>query len=162
MDERKFVKSITRMFDKKSVLRNVDEYVTDGYIMYKGDLVQDIFYRLRLEAIDQTQMELGTPQDYFEAAKEYTQIDIALLYTVISGSGEEFDVFEVGNETKKPHIALRKKYRKLFSSMNSTYKTNYEPYTPEFPLLKSPVYILTEFGQMIIQPASLPDEKIFR
>lgn len=160
MNEKEFAKAITRMFDKKSVLRNVEDVVSDGFILYKGELNQDIFYRLRLEASDQIEMNISTPQTMFDDVhtEKFIEVDMNLKYTVIS-VGNDIDVYSIGlkEDLNPPYIAFPKKYRALFSN-GFKLKVEYK----EEPLLKSKVYVLTDFGEVIAMPINLNEEQIYR
>lgn len=158
MNEKEFAKKVTRMFDKKSVLRNINDIVSDGYILYRGELVKDIFYRLRLEATDQMEMDISKPENLFADTENFTEVDMTLKYTVLS-LGNEVDVYAIGlkEDAHPPYIAFPKKYRPLFIE-GFTIKTKYN----DEELLKYKVLVVTEFGEVIAMPMNLNEEYIYR
>lgn len=40
-DQKKFARAITKMFDKNQILKDVHHVVTDGYLLYRGELKDD-------------------------------------------------------------------------------------------------------------------------
>lgn len=156
MEDKKFVRMITKMFDKDSQIKDTEEIVSDGYILYKGEFKKDIFYRLRLESNGQMELIPEKISDLFETTKDYVEVDLKLKYTL---PFTNIDVFEVGNETTKPYMGFHKRFRSIFELGGATiYKTKYT----NVQAIKSSLLIESEFGQILLMPMSLSDEHILR
>lgn len=158
MKEKDFARLITKMFDKKNVLRNVEEYVTDGNLIYKGDLNKDIFYRLRLEASTQLEMELSTPQNLFNNVENFKSVHFKLLYS-LSREPIEADVFKIefADDSYSPYVSFNRKYRRLFDSNFELFgaRTGEEIY-------KEKVHLMTDFGELIVMPLNIESEELYR
>lgn len=158
MKEKDFARLITKMFDKKNVLRNVEEYVTDGNLIYKGDLNKDIFYRLRLEASTQLEMELSTPQNLFNNVENFKSVHFKLLYSLDRGPIEA-DVFklEFANDDYSPYVSFNRKYRRLFDS-------NFEIFAARTgeEIYKEKIHLMTDFGELIVMPLNIDNEELYK
>lgn len=161
MDEKKFTKMITRMFDKQSILKDLDTVVTDGFLLYRGELKNDIFYRLRLEATGQTELLPQSIESIFGGMEDYEEVDLNLLYTV-PGYPKETDVYAVGIKDPKPYIGFSIKYRKLFTELeDAVYKTKFiEVKNMDKPTLLYSVHIECQFGEIIAMPKRLDEQYI--
>jgi hypothetical protein len=158
MDEKQFVKAITRMFNKKGVISVVGDIVMDGFILYKGDLSKDVFYRLRLEANQQTEMDVNTPQTLFDKSVDFINVDLFLKYT-LDQVGNGVDVWTVGEDPSahSPYIAFDKKFRQLFQN-GWAIKLDYK----DENLLSGMAHLKTEFGEIMVMPFKLDEERILR
>lgn len=158
MKEKDFARLITKMFDKKNVLRNVEEYVTDGNLIYKGDLNKDIFYRLRLEASTQLEMELSKPQNLFNNVENFKSVHFKLLYSLSRGPIEA-DVFKIefADDSYSPYVSFNRKYRRLFDSNFELFgaRTGEEIY-------KEKVHLMTDFGELIVMPLNIDNEELYK
>lgn len=158
MKEKDFAKMVTRMIDKKNVLRNVEDYVTDGNLIYKGDLNKDIFYRLRLEASNQLEMDLSAPQNIFNGVESFKSVHFKLLYTLDRGPLEA-DVFRIEfvDDSYSPFISFNRKYRRLFDS-------NFEIFAPKTgeEISKEKVHLMTDFGELIVMPLNITSEELYK
>jgi hypothetical protein len=150
------------MFEKKRVLSHVREVVTDGILLYRGELRDDIFYRLRLETEGQMKLVEEKVDLLMEPVKTYDTVEFELQYTL--NGITEIDVYAVGNELKRPYVAIDKKYRKLFTMLElATYKIKYIPQMElTTGVLLSSIYIQSQYGEIIIMPINLDRERIFR
>jgi len=158
MDEKKFAKLVTKLFNKKSPLRKVENILTDGFMLYRGELDKDVFYRLRLEVIDQLEMDLEKPESLFADVEDFPTVDMRLVYS-LPNRAEEIDVWELGDrEGRKPYIAFNKKYRPLFAQ---GFETKMK-YIDDESLSTSKVYLKTPFGEVIVMPMKLESESIYR
>lgn len=160
MDKKQFTRMLTRMFSRSNMLRNISNAVSDGFIIYRGELRDDIFYRLRLEANGQQEMFEKDTNPFFDEAAASTDVDLKLVYTLPNS----VDVFEVGNEIKKPYIAFSSRFRRLFQGLDqATYRMKYTSEAElETPSLQSPVLIMHEHGDVIVMPMILGIEEIYR
>ena len=101
IEAKQFVRTITRMFNKKAMILNQRDIVSDGVLLYKGDYKDDIFYRLRLEADDQR--GLFPDESSFEEKfkKEINGISVSFRYVYTYKKLQtECDVFEVLDKRK--------------------------------------------------------------
>lgn len=168
-DEKQFAKVITKMFRKQSILRERTDVVTDGMILYKGYLRDDIFYRLRLESSGQQKLLQDNIDEIFGDAYEAEEVDVQLLYTLPKEViGDEIDVYIVGNAPTNlcfslPYMAFNKKYRKLFVDLpNAEYLTKYTPPSElSSATLQEGMRILCEYGEVIVMPIHLAFEQLY-
>ncbi len=158
--EKKFAKAITKTFNKKSVLRNTKGIVADGFVLYRGDLWKDIFYRLRLEMDGQMELMKEVLEGVFTKSEAFEFVELDLLYTLPEGT----DVYEVERENtpKKEYIAFDEKYRSLLRSLSFEYSLNAaNPNKEMLYTLVSGVQIETPFGEVFVMPKKIELDKLY-
>lgn len=164
MDEKKFARLITKLFDKKTPIKKIENIITDGYILYRGELELDVFYRLRLEATGQLELDLEKSDSLFAGVENAPETELHLLYNL--PWGDKRDVYAVGSSDngRRPYISFNQKYRPLFEQgwelrMNQNFIDSEGNW---MNAITNAVYLKTEFGDIIVMPMRLDDEFIYR